>query len=44
MKSDDELREALSLAAEKIERQLDAHDRLYTSDFHRLKMLVHVWA
>jgi hypothetical protein len=43
MKSDDELREALSLAAEKIARQLDAHDRVYTSDFNRLKMLVHVW-
>ena len=43
MKSDDELREALGLAAEKIARQLEAHDRVYTSDFNRLKMLVKIW-
>jgi hypothetical protein len=43
MKSDDDLREALGLAAEKIARQLEAHDRVYTSDFNRLKMLVDIW-
>ena len=43
MKGDEELREKLKTAAEKVARQLEAHDRVYRDTFDQLKLLVEVW-
>ena len=43
MTDDEKLRKKLKTVAEKVARQLEAHERVYRDTFNELKLLVDVW-